>query len=256
MQDDVVQPDQGQGAESVAVEPLTGTPWADDLNLLFDDAATRSKVDEYMRTKIQPHTTKLEQDLAGLKDAQRYYTDLQNDPGQTALNIIVERYGADAANEIGEYLNAQAQAQQAAAPPVAQLDPRVMQQFQEMQQQIQSFHEAQAESAYDQAMNTAIGANPDIDPKDLAIFVAQTEDADGLVDFDQGVANYRAFAAKFGKPAEQAPPENQPVLSQTTAGEIELPYPNPKTLDESTANLQAIMRAHNEAEGNEAPKTL
>lgn len=194
-----VQPEEGQGQPQVtevpapAAESLSDSPWAADLNLLFEDQQTRTRVDEYMRTKVQPHTTKLEQQLAETKDAQRLFTDLNENPGQALVNLTAEVYGQEAATDLANYLNAQAQqtqeVQQAQQAQFAQLDPQTA-------AEIAALREYREEQVYEAAMKQTIAANPDIDPDDLHIWVAQTEDDKGNVDFNAAVGLYRGYIAK------------------------------------------------------------
>lgn len=78
-----------------AVEPppaaVAGAgPWAKDLEEFFTDPTERTRVDQFMREKYQPHVTKLEQDSA---PARALYDDLIADPVQTIADLTGEIYG-------------------------------------------------------------------------------------------------------------------------------------------------------------------
>ena len=206
------QPAEGQGqpvapatpAAPVAAPPQNDGPWASDLALLGLDADALTKVDTFLRAKVQPYTTKLEQDLASAKPAQTLYNDLTDAEKATDAYVAVtyEMYGQEA----GDRLLAALQGSQAAAEPAqqqaeppqltqaqyAQLDPETQAFLSELQQ-------SYAEQQYEKDMNATIVANPDINPDHLHIWVAQ---ANG--DFNQAVQLYRDYTAGFiaAPPAE------------------------------------------------------
>lgn len=72
-------------------------PWSADLRALGLDDETYSKVDGYMREKVQPHTTKLEQDVSALREAvpeglQQFWSDFENDPDEALTQLAAEAY--------------------------------------------------------------------------------------------------------------------------------------------------------------------
>lgn len=88
----------GDGATAPeANEAASDAPWAADLRGLGLDDETFTKVDGYMREKVQPHTTKLEQDISELRDAvpeglQAFWNDLGEDPDLAIQKIAAEVY--------------------------------------------------------------------------------------------------------------------------------------------------------------------
>lgn len=83
--------------ETTEVEQTSDAPWAADLRGLGLDDETFTKVDGYMREKVQPHTTKLEQDVSELREAvpeglQQFWADLGEDPDQALTSLASEVY--------------------------------------------------------------------------------------------------------------------------------------------------------------------
>lgn len=105
----MTQPGAGDGGQNDA-------PWTADLRGLGLDEETLGKVDGYMREKVQPHTTKLEQDLAELREnelpegARQFWDDLSQDPDAALRQLMGEVFSENEnAGEILEvafnYLN-------------------------------------------------------------------------------------------------------------------------------------------------------
>lgn len=100
----VAEPVVAEPAAPVA-EPGAG-PWASDLNTYFEDEAGRSAADRFLREKIQPHVTQLEQTHSQYADARSLYDDLQEDPLGTYLAVTAELLGDDARDQIAELIAA------------------------------------------------------------------------------------------------------------------------------------------------------
>jgi len=89
--------------EAVAPEPeapAADTPWANDLAEIFADDATRGQVDEFLRSKIQPYITKLEQESAPDRNASRLWDAFHSDPIATYEQVTREIYGEEEAERI------------------------------------------------------------------------------------------------------------------------------------------------------------
>lgn len=84
--------------ETTTVVEMPGdAPWTADLRGLGLSDDDFAKVDGYMREKVQPHTTKLEQDMASLREAvpeglQQFYADLGEDPDAALVKLATEVY--------------------------------------------------------------------------------------------------------------------------------------------------------------------
>lgn len=222
---DEVQPVEGQGQPAAAVVPAAPVaepvkndgPWASDLALLGLDDAALGKVDTFLRAKVQPYTTKLEQDVAAARPAAVLYNDL-TDPNKSVdayVAITYEMFGQEAGDQVLATLQSQTPEQQQATvaaaiapdegtPQYAQLDP-------ETQAFLNEQRQAAAEAQYERDMAATVAANPDINPNHLHIWVAQ---ADG--DWNQAVELYRQYVADFITVPEGTPAPN--VLGSDTGG--------------------------------------
>jgi len=84
-------------AETTEAATPGDAPWSADLAERFEDETVRSQVDAYLREKVQPHTTQLEQNLAQLRDAvpeglQRFWADLGEDPDAALTALASQVY--------------------------------------------------------------------------------------------------------------------------------------------------------------------
>lgn len=214
-QDQASTPDLAAAPQPVPVTtaPSPGDgPWSKDLAELFQDEAVRGQVDQFLRTKIQPHTTQLEQQLAQSQDAQRVYNDLTENPVETTFALINEVYGQEAAQAFAAQLQGGEQPQveepQGYGYETQQLDPRV-------EQAVSFIEQQQAEQAYEEEMARIVAEHPGLDPEDLHAYVAA---ADG--DFDSAYLMYEDQLNRWN--SRNATPEEQqtapPVMGdgQTT----------------------------------------
>lgn len=112
MPDEVVSID---AAETTTAAPTNTAPWAADLAATFTDPEIQAQVDGFMREKVQPRVTQLEQQVAGLSDAQEYYNDLTTDPGKTWVSLTHEILGDDLAGKVLAALSDETPAEPAAA---------------------------------------------------------------------------------------------------------------------------------------------
>lgn len=67
---------------------------------MFTDPEVRQQVDGFLREKVQPHVTKLEQSSRDMDHARTLYEDLQNDPGDTYLALTEELFGPDSVESV------------------------------------------------------------------------------------------------------------------------------------------------------------
>lgn len=177
----------------VAAPPNPG-PWDNDLQSLGFDDATRSQVDAYLREKIQPRMTQLEQQAAEARQAQTLMNDLINDPSSTMEALAAElNWSPQQLQQVVE--------QEIEEPTQQQVvDPRV-------QQAVEYYESQQAEQAYESEMNRLVSQHPGLRPDLMHPFVVT---ADG--DFDQAYSLYENYVEAtrqaFAPPAEEqtAPP--------------------------------------------------
>lgn len=183
-------------------------PWSEDLALIFQDEATRTQVDQFLRSKVQPYTTKLEQDISQYRgqleseefqQAQRLYNDLQTDP-QATYQALTRELAPEQADEVIDYLFNNQQTFEAAQP---QEEAQQMEVTPEMQQVIdwaaqqQADQQAAAETAvYEAEKAQFLEANKDV-VADIDPFVVQTANEDGTVNWDAAKAAYDQFVGQF-----------------------------------------------------------
>lgn len=94
-----------QTVSEQTVEPTTPTnndaPWTNELREAFEGAEDPlTAADTFIREKIQPRITTLEQDYAKTADARELYTDLQENPLETYYNVTAALFGEDVANRL------------------------------------------------------------------------------------------------------------------------------------------------------------
>lgn len=199
---DVQPASQGQGSG----------PWMSDLQALGLDANSISAVDGFLREKVQPRVTQLEQRIAEADAATRLYSDLNNDPVDTYLAITEELYGSEVAQQVLDMLQAGQEPEPQPAQTPNALDPRV-------EKVVTHFEREMARNEYESAKQRVLAANPDVDGDLLDPFVAAAEG-----DFDAAVQGYKSYYAKvvekvggqLAQPADETatPP---PALGSDTA---------------------------------------
>jgi hypothetical protein len=252
---DEVQPAEGQGqpvapavpAVPVAEPAANDGPWASDLALLGLDDASLGKVDTFLRAKVQPYTTKLEQDVAATRPAATLYNDLTNPEKSVDAYVAItyEMFGQEAGEKLLATLQGQTAEQQQATvaaavapaegtPQYAQLDPETQAFLNEQRQE-------SAERAYEKDLGATIAANPDINPDHLHIWVAQ---ADG--DFNKAVELYRQYVADFiAAPAGETGATAPPVLGSDTGGAAasNMPVaPKHQTMEQAVENTVNLFK--------------
>lgn len=221
-------------------------PWAADLQTLFTDEQVRGQVDQFLRSKVQPYTTQLEQQAAAARDAQRLYSDLNENPYDTYVALTTEMFGEEAGNALLAQLQQQvgAQEQQPAAPEQptppagAPADPRV-------ENVINWFEQQQAEQQYDAELARIQQAHPDVNADLFHPFVAAAEG-----DFDQAYQLYSTYGQQWA--AANATAGEQPAAPPTlgSVGQTAPPGagdPQPKTIADAVDAFVASQRANAEA---------
>lgn len=251
--------DPGQQAAPAAVAaPAVGAgPWEQDIRQAFTDPQEAARVDAFLRAKVQPRMTQIEQQAAVAENAKRLYEAFENDPAEAYAAVSRELYGdyADAALTAlqtaiqAENQQVQQQVQQAEQQQ-AQLDPRV-------ERMVLSWEQQENQRLYDIEMARIANdpANADINPNLMHTFVAAADPEQGNV-FDQAVDLYRqdaALRAQAGAPplgeapaVGQAPP---PVMGTgaggaTSATPTQKVYRGREGLDEAMDDFMAMQRAN------------
>lgn len=182
--------------EPVVTPPANDAPWANDIAFITDDAQ-RAQVDEYLRTKVQPRVTKLEQDLAELRPAQELYDDLIADRDGTLTAVVEQLYDPEVAEQIKAALTPPAEQTPAQERQVAEMDPR-------LKAVVEDYEERTARERYEAELARVKQANPDVDLELFHPFVIASDD------MDSAVAAYNKWVAtateKLGPPAVKEDP--------------------------------------------------
>jgi hypothetical protein len=238
-------------AEPAAVEPPAepaAGPWAADLAVYFEDESVRGQADKFLREKIQPHVTKLEQTQSEYKPAHEFFDDLRDDPIGTTLALAEEVYGAEIADKIAELVAAGEDPATAAKEategesPKTDEDPVIA--------KMKAEYEAQERSKlWDQELarikSTPEAQGVDIDPELFAVFVHQAEG-----DMDAALPAYKAFEersrTKYGQPAPAPPAPPAPLGTQPGDAPASTPPIAPKitSFDEALDATLAEIRSN------------
>lgn len=224
--------------------PAGDGPWAQDLAALFPDEQVRSQVDLFLRGKVQPHVTQLEQQSA---PARELWQDLQSEDQAEALGTYIavaeQLYGEDVAKAVAESLQAQFAAQQPAVPA----EPQQPQLTPEQQQAIDWAQAQQAEQIWKDELARVSALDPNLAALDVAtkdqLFAPFVASAGG--DFDQALTAYQAWH-QTAYPAQPAAPAPTPPVTLTAEGApaaIPPTEPVKQTLDSALDSTLAEMRA-------------
>lgn len=198
-------------------QPQSDSPWASDLNEFFEDPEVRTRADEFVRTKVQPYVTRLEQSQAP-EGAVDLFTDFQEAPQETFLAVAAELYGDDALpyfeailDELGGGDPQAQQGEPPAQPQGQQLSP-------EAQEAIDYVNAEREDQEYTADVSDLVAANKGAFPEDdvekakqlISPFVYT---ADG--DLDQAFEQYRQWASEIGagnvSPADAAAASEQGI---------------------------------------------
>jgi hypothetical protein len=212
---------EGQDQAAGSQESNTG-PWAADLEQYFEDESARQAADRYMREKVQPYVTNVESQA---KPALELYSDLQENPGATYLELTTDLFGDEAAKAITAYLE-QAYGEDEVsgevtppANPEAQPqntgkvdDPRI-------QEMLTDWEDQRNERLYNSELERLSRENPDVVIHD-SLFRHHVVMADG--DMDQALASYKQFvseaASTLGLQAAPNAPTAPPTLGSGVQG--------------------------------------
>lgn len=222
-------------------------PWTGDLESVFTDEGIRTQVDAFLREKVQPYVTQLEQRSKPSQEdeiALALYSDLREDPGSTYLAITEELFGPEAAESIQEALqSAYGIEDQEPEPQTTDtpLDPRVA-------RVIESFEAREAREAYDaaltqvktQAQTEQVNLNDEL----FHPFVVSAE-GDMQAAYDAYKAWYGQAASVFNPQTEtQEAPQAPPVIGSDTQAPAAPPtQPSYSSLDDALDDFFAEQKA-------------
>lgn len=219
-------------APPVAPEPGPG-PWSADLAAYIEDETARQAADRYLREKVQPRITELEQ---GTAQARALWDDLLADPQQTLTDVIADIYGDEVAAALPDLLSGIPDEEEAPVP-----EPTEAPLPEHIQQMYEQFTADQQQRAYETELARVKAANPDLVDSLFHPFVVSTEG-----DFDRAVEAYKAFEDQARQRYGQAPPAapDAPAVVGTTGQGAAAP-PTTKqyaSIDEALEDTLADLR--------------
>lgn len=267
------QPVQGQvqatetSAEGQATEPAEAPatpapesaqvgsgPWANDLAELFSDESVRAQVDGFLREKVQPYVTQIEQKVSELKPAEQLYTLFLEEPDETYLEVTRELFGDELAEVVQQKLDElygegaaeeQATQQPGETEPQHELPPEVAELVEERRQaKLQAAYNAELER-----IKASVANDPSIEVVDKWFhpFVVA---ADG--DMDLALEGYREWYTDVKQrlggdptpPAEEQGQQPPPVLGSDVAPPAQPPAQKKyESLDEAVDDFLAEVKA-------------
>lgn len=181
--------------------PASPGPWQSDIEQSFADPQVRATVDQFLRSRIQPRMTQLEQQASIAENAQKLWDAFSSDPAGAYREITTELYGEEAGKAALEALEQRLNAanEQAPAgeseqqPPAPAGDPRMDEMYEWFRNQRARDQQAEEMAVYEASLDEVLSdpANADIQRERFHSFVAATEG-----DFDQAIAMYREDAAR------------------------------------------------------------
>lgn len=177
------------------------TPWAQDIAAQFDDPATRAAVDGFLREKVQPYVTQLEQSTQVNRDAERLWNDFTSEPVDTFGAVAVELFGQEKADALRELLSQE----DADVDTEETLDDDTTLTIDDdelpehVREAVEYVQNERQQREWDQAFNQVVSDNEDIDiPEELfyPFVTAADGDLDAAVDAYRGW--YKTAQEKFG----------------------------------------------------------
>lgn len=246
--------------EPAAAEPTSepaatpSTPWDSDLAQHFEDPAQQRAVSEFLRATVQPYVTKIEQESAPDRHAQKLWDDFTNQPAETFMAVAQEIFGDERAEELRRVL-----VDEGGTPPVSEeYDVQLDELPPEVRQAVEFTQAQKRQEAWNDALKQIQDDNPDIKIKE-ELFAPFVNATDG--NLDTAVKAYRShiesFAEEYGferKPAEEAvETEDAPaVIGAATRAPSAPPVETmPETIEDAIDELWDEMN-----EKKNAPVTL
>jgi hypothetical protein len=226
---------------------LTG-PWAKDLETAFTDPEMQRTVDAFLREKVQPHVTRMEQTAAELADAKVLMDDLINKPGETFLALTEELFGSEQAGAVYKALQSGDVVEvddgeggvDLEVTKAAALDPETRALLDEIKADKQRV-------AYNTAVTETVAKYKDTVDIDPDLFHPFVHTAGG--DMDQAAQAYKAYnekyTAKYGAPLvvpegqAPAPPVIGGANSAVTVPPVQKKYTMDSAFDEFFAEQKA-----------------
>lgn len=201
----------------------TETPWATDLASAFPDPEVQAQVDSFLRERIQPYVTSVEERAALAGDVQEFWNQWTENPGETWNEMTKELVGDEKAAEVLALIQGtEPSAPATPAAPATEAPPTTGQALPpQYQEALDEFIGERQTAKYDKAVNEFIAAHPDAGVK-RELFDPFVASAEG--NLEAALEGYTAWAtaaqAEFGPPPPEgeAPAPAPPALTGETGG--------------------------------------
>ncbi len=214
----------------VVPEPQPG-PWASDLESYFDDPQVRAQADRFLRERVQPRVTQIEQERSEYAPARELYDDLRSDPETTLRAITGQLYGDDVAEAIAKLLD---EGETEPGTPEAQPAPELPREVQEL---IAERNERLAAEAYEAELARVKQQIPDLVEDEFHPFVVSAQG-----NMDKAVAVYQRWRQgveeRYGTPSAAQDP---PPAALGSEGSSPVAPPVQQKYDSLDAALDATM---------------
>jgi hypothetical protein len=236
--------------------PPATSPWDADLANRFEDPAQREAVNEFLRATVQPYVTRLEQESAGNRNANRLWEDFREQPADTFLSVAQELFGEDRAEELRRIVIEQDDEKSDVTEPT-EYDVSLDELPPEVREAAEFVRDQKRKEAWSRTIEQVRQANPDLKIKDefFAPFVNAT---DG--DVDLAVQAYKEYVSSFAdeygfKPAETETPDPADEAPTTIGGETRAPTTPP--VESKPGSIEdAIDELWNDMQSAKAPQTV
>lgn len=195
--------------------PDNASPWQKDISERFTDPEVAAAVDGFLREKVQPYVTQVEQRTAGNEKAAELYKDLHEDPEGTWYALTSEIFGEESATKLVDTYNqtleatgdpaaAEEAAQEVAEQKTDALSP-------EDRAALDAIKNDRLEKEYHTAVDQFIEAQPEGSKPVKELFHPHIVAAEG--DLDAALASYQHAAEKlreqYGITPEQVAAQQQ-----------------------------------------------
>lgn len=236
-----VSQDPGLGTPEAPPQPEVtyqgGSPWEQDIRASFQDPAVQAQVDAFLKQKIQPHVTQVEQRAA---EAMQLYQAFETDP-YAAYEAIGRELQQQQAPPPPQYLYDQygnaydAQTRQPVAPPQqaapapSPYTPPPQQAPQQGDPRFDEIYGEYEERQYDRAKEQFLAdpANADINAVLFDQFAQHAET------WEEAAAAYRSYAAAWAQAQEAPAPEVAPPQMGDEGDASNTPVEERKSLNDT-----------------------
>jgi len=231
-------------------------PWASQL-AQFDESV-RPQVDSFLRTQVQPYTTRLEQQLAQSKQATDLWDSLQAEPAAAYLSITEELFGEEAVDAVIELLTGDDtdDADPSATPAADTVDQPARDP--EVEELLEERRLTKRKTAYDAELaRTKESHTVEVDGKRVPkegdveiiddLFHPFVQSSEG--NFDVAYEGYKQYYAQFRSqfaPATEAPARDVPpnTLGSDTSTQAAPPtQPTHESIDDALDSIFADLAA-------------